>query len=157
MIKIAIAVISSFIIAAGGYIGYKEFIKAKPKKQVSVPKEPENQVQQEEKNSFVKLNEREVKKILQHHIDGIFDVFQRAGKTYGWNNANPADFSKIRPELLKYATESFADTTLKKLAANYYCECDVSFKPDIEYDVRFSFEQNKSDELKTPHYNPLQK
>jgi hypothetical protein len=60
----------------------------------------------------------------------------------------------MRPELLDYATEKFADTTLKELAVNYYCDCDISLKPDIEYDVRFSFEQYKNDELKITALQP---
>jgi hypothetical protein len=151
MFKIVIAIVSTIAIGVGGYIGYHEIIESKTETLVEAQKVPKQEINKE---TFTKIEENEVKDILKTNIDSIFEVFKRSGETYGWNYANPADFSKTRPELLSYATESFADTTLKELAADFYCECDISFKPKINYDIRFSFQQDKENELKITAIEP---
>ncbi|MCY7764458.1 MULTISPECIES: hypothetical protein [Bacillus] len=83
------------------------------------------------KASVVKLTEQEVKSALKNDIDSIFNAFDKAGKENGWSTANKADFSKLRPDVLPYATEIFADQTLKDLAGEYYCECDAPFHPTL--------------------------
>ncbi|MEN2437390.1 hypothetical protein AAZA48_02685 [Bacillus sp. JR_21] len=96
------------------------------------------------KASVAKLTEQEVKSALKNDIDSIFNAFDKAGKENGWSTANKADFSKLRPSVLPCATEMFADQTLKDLAGEYFCECDAPFQPGTDFDVRFTYEQNKN-------------
>ena len=96
------------------------------------------------KASVAKLTEQEVKSALKNDIDSIFNAFDKAGTENGWSTTNKADFSKLRPSLLPYATETFADQTLKDLAGEYFCECDAPFRPGTDFDVRFTYEQNKN-------------
>ncbi|AGA22343.1 hypothetical protein ACTHP5_16800 [Bacillus subtilis] len=96
------------------------------------------------KASVAKLTEQEVKSALENDIDSIFNAFDKAGKENGWSTANKADFSKLRPSVLPYATETFADQTLKDLAGEYFCECDAPFHPGTDFDVRFTYEQDKN-------------
>ena len=88
------------------------------------------------------LKEGQIKNLLTDNMDAIFSAFNKAGDQYGWNNANPSDFSKLSPKLTPYATSSFINNDLKSLAKKYYCECDEHFKPELNMDVRFSYEQN---------------
>jgi hypothetical protein len=88
------------------------------------------------------LKEGQIKNLLTDNMDAIFSAFNKTGDQYGWNNANPADFSKLSPKLTSYATSSFINNDLKSLAKKYYCECDEHFKPELNMDVRFSYEQN---------------
>jgi uncharacterized protein YecT (DUF1311 family) len=114
-------------------------------------KEEEQEVTEEK---VVKLEEKEVQDILKTNIDSIFDAFVKLGKENRWNNVNPSDFSKIRPEVLPFATEEFADTTLKELSSEFYCECDLLFRPNISYNVRFSFQQDKENVIKVTALQP---
>ena len=93
----------------------------------------------------MKLEENEVKEILKENLDSIFNVFVSLGEENKWHTANPADFNLIKPQVVAFATEEFADKTLKQLANDFYCECDHPFKPNLDYDVRFSFEQSGAD------------
>ncbi|MDU9693370.1 hypothetical protein O0Q50_19545 [Priestia aryabhattai] len=88
------------------------------------------------------LKEGQIKNLLTDNMDAIFSAFNKAGDQYGWNNANPSDFSKLSPKLTPYATSNFINNDLKSLAKKYYCECDEHFKPELNMDVRFSYEQN---------------
>ncbi|KJJ40318.1 hypothetical protein UM89_20530 [Bacillus subtilis] len=96
------------------------------------------------KVSVTKLTEQEVTSALKNDIDSIFNAFDKAGKENGWSTANKAEFSKLRPDVLPYATEAFADQTLKDLAGEYYCECDAPFQPGTDFDVRFTYEQDQN-------------
>ncbi|MDK2599311.1 DUF1311 domain-containing protein [Bacillus stercoris] len=96
------------------------------------------------KASVAKMTEQEVKSALKNDIDAIFNAFDKAGTENGWSTANKADFSKLRPSVLPYATETFAEQTLKDLAGKYYCECDAPFQPGTDFDVRFTYKQNKN-------------
>ena len=40
------------------------------------------------------------------------------------------------------------------MANEFYCECDFPFKPNLDYDVRFSFEQNEADVIKIKALEP---
>ncbi|ASB59988.1 hypothetical protein SC22_17785 [Bacillus sp. A053] len=104
----------------------------------------EQEKQAVKKESVAKLTEQEVKSALKNDIDSIFNAFDKAGTENGWSTANKADFSKLRPSVLPYATETFADQTLKDLAGEYYCECDAPFQPGTDFDVRFTYKQNKN-------------
>lgn len=108
---------------------------------------PKQEMKEEVKEEpTVKLQLAEVQEIVKSNIDGIYDTFDRLGVEQNWNTANAADFSLIRPEVLPFVTEEFADTDLKTLSEEYYCECDSFLRPTISYDVRFAFEQ-KNEEL----------
>jgi uncharacterized protein YecT (DUF1311 family) len=141
MLKIFLAVFITAAVSIGGYLGYQEISKS-DKVETAQGKEQE-----------VKLDIIEVKDLLRTSLDSIFNVFVEAGEINGWNNSNPSDFSKIRPDVLLYATEEFSESTLKELSKKFYCECDQSFKPSINYDVQFLFEQNQS-ELKITALDP---
>lgn len=106
----------------------------------------ENPKQDVKEEAAVELQLADVQEIVKSNIDGIYATFNRLGDEQNWNNANAADFSLIRPEVLPFATEEFADSGLKTLSEEYYCECDSFLKPSISYDVRFTFEQ-KNEEL----------
>ncbi|WP_394186728.1 DUF1311 domain-containing protein [Metabacillus halosaccharovorans] len=95
----------------------------------------------------VKLEQNEVQDLLRTNLDNIFEVFVSSGEENGWNMTNAPDFNILRPEFLPFATESFIDTTLKEMSQEYYCECDASFKPNIEYDVHFTFKETDNNEL----------
>ncbi len=95
--------------------------------------------------SVADLQLEEVQAITKATIDGIYDTFNKLGNEQNWNTTNPADFSLIRSKVLPFATEDFADTELKTLSEDYYCECDSLFRPRISYDVLFSFEQKAED------------
>lgn len=103
-------------------------------------KESDNKQTKSETPSL--LTEAQIKKMLDSNMDSIFDAFDNAGEKYGWGTSKPAVFSKLSPSLTEYATDSFINNDLKSLATNYYCECDEHFKPDLNMDVRFSYEQN---------------
>lgn len=89
------------------------------------------------------LDEKEVQEILKTNLDSIFNTLTELGEENGWGNANPADFNIIKPEILSYVTDEFADSTIKDLSAEFYCECDHPFKSAFNEDVHFMFEQNK--------------
>ncbi|WP_226529185.1 DUF1311 domain-containing protein [Metabacillus niabensis] len=93
------------------------------------------------------LEQNEVQDLLRTNLDAIFEVFVSSGEENGWNTANAPDFNLLRPEFVPFATESFIDTTLKEMSQEYYCECDASFKPHIEYDVHFTFEETDNNKL----------
>lgn len=97
----------------------------------------------EEVDVIDNLDEKEVQEILKTNLDSIFNTFTELGEENGWGNANPADFNIIKPEILSYVTDEFADSTIKDLSAEFYCECDHPFKPAFNDDVQFMFEQNK--------------
>ncbi|WP_368503137.1 lysozyme inhibitor LprI family protein [Alkalihalophilus sp. As8PL] len=94
-----------------------------------------------------KLEKKDVQKILQSNLDRIFNVFDTYGNKYGWGIDQPADFDIMRPSLLSCGTEDFADYYLSGISEDYYCQCDLSFKPLLSYDVKFKYEQPNSDEL----------
>lgn len=100
------------------------------------------------KEGIEKLGNSEVKEILKTNLDLLFETLTNMGSENNWNiSANPAEYDKIKPEILPYVTEEFADSTIKKLSKEYYCECDISFKPEINYDVRFNYEQIKGNKV----------
>jgi len=103
--------------------------------------------------SVADLQLGEVQAMIKTTIDGIYHTFNLLGEEHNWNTANPADFSLIRPEVLPFATEEFADAELKTLSEDYYCECDTPFRPAISYDVHFTFEQ-KAEELTVEAIQP---
>lgn len=109
---------------------------------------PTKKESKEEEEQIVQLKENEVKAILKENLDSIFDVFVSLGEEHNWNNGNQADFNKIKPNVLSFSTEEFANSTLKSLSNDFYCECDQPFKPNLDYDVRFSFEQSEDDVIK---------
>jgi hypothetical protein len=90
-----------------------------------------------------KLSQENAKKILENNINSLYETLKKSGEEHGWNNANPVDYEKVKPDLLKLATEKFANSILKELATNFYCECDNVSLPQINYDVRFTFEEEK--------------
>jgi len=106
-----------------------------------------NTEQEVVKETKGKLEQNEVQDLLRTNLDNIFEVFVSSGEENGWNTANAPDFNILRPELLPFATGSFIDTTLKEMSQEYYCECDASFKPIIEYGVHFTFEETDNNEL----------
>jgi uncharacterized protein YecT (DUF1311 family) len=109
--------------------------------------------QEAQEKPALELQLAEVQEIVKSNINGIYDAFDRLGDEQNWNTANAADFSIIRPEVLPFATEEFADTDLKTLSEEYYCECDSFLKPTISYDVRFTFEL-KNEELSVNAIQP---
>ncbi|MFC0187264.1 lysozyme inhibitor LprI family protein [Fictibacillus aquaticus] len=100
-----------------------------------------------EEVSVEKLEQDEVSDILRTNLESVKTIFTKAGEENGWGTQNPADFSMMRSDLLPYATEGFTDNDLKKMAEEYYCECDQSFMPHISYTVGLTFEQKKEDVL----------
>ncbi|MBU7594481.1 DUF1311 domain-containing protein [Metabacillus halosaccharovorans] len=106
-----------------------------------------NSEQEIVEETTVKLEKNEVQDLLRTNLDNIFEVFVSSGEENGWNTTNAPDFNILRPEFLPFATESFIDTTLKEMSQDYYCECDAPFKPNIEYDVHFTFEETDNSKL----------
>ena len=131
LLKGMIAIVFTVIIGAVGYVGYNEFVEAR----AAV-------TEAHEANSNL-LKEHEVKKILNRNIDSIFTVYQRHWLENGWMSGQDADFNIVKPDMLNYATEEFADTTLRKLAEEYCVQCDISFKPELNLELRFQHEQNE--------------
>ncbi|MDR7079498.1 hypothetical protein J2Y03_004556 [Neobacillus niacini] len=85
----------------------------------------------------------EVKEIVRSLMEGVMMTFREAGEKYNWaNTATKADFSLLRPELIKFASKSLTDGELKELSQEYYCQCDAPFFPSVEYDVRFTIHEN---------------
>ncbi|MCP8968964.1 lysozyme inhibitor LprI family protein [Ectobacillus ponti] len=101
-----------------------------------------------------KLSAAEVQSIVHANLTSIFHTLQASGAENGWSPAKPADFAVIKPKLLPYVTEDFADSTLKQLVSQFYCECDASFEPKLNDRVRFRFEQAKRDELSISALDP---
>lgn len=126
-----------------GLLMFLTACSANEKVQEEVPK-PEAK-----EEPVVELQLEEVQEIVKTNIDGIYAAFDRLGDEHKWNTATPADFNLIRPEVLPYATEEFTDTELKTLSDDYYCECDSFLKPNISYEVHFSFEQNNEELIVT--------
>lgn len=155
--KIIIGIISALVIG-GGYLGYQEFAKVdtvEKGKDVEVEATASAEVEGKEvENEEPKLEFDQVKEIVQSNLDSMFDVFNKKGKEYHWNNANPADYELLKPSLTPYATEEFSDTELKNLSADYYCECDFPFVPQINYDVHFTFTQIGNDKLTVEAIDP---
>lgn len=96
---------------------------------------------EETKKAVEELSEKEAKKIVAESMAGIVEIFVNGREHYN-NVDNPADFSVMRPQLIKYASEKFTDGFLKETAANYYCECDYRFFPDTNLDVRFTLDEH---------------
>ncbi|MCK2000436.1 hypothetical protein MZM54_03395 [[Brevibacterium] frigoritolerans] len=136
MKKAVVAIISSlvFVVSGCGQTTKEEDKTIEPK------------VNAESKEE-VSMKETEVKSVLKKNVDSIMEVFKQSGTENNWSEENPLEFEKLRPELLPYATESFTDSTLKEEAASFYCECDSIPVPQLNYDVRFSFTQDKENEL----------
>lgn len=143
MKKAVVAVISSlvFVVSGCGQTTKEEGKSIEPK------------VNAESKEE-VGMKETEVKQVLKKNVDSIMEVFKQSGIENNWSEENPVKFDQLRPELLPYATESFTDSTLKDNAANFYCECDSIPVPQLNYEVRFSFTQDKENELKITALEP---
>lgn len=95
-----------------------------------------------ESNGTEELSKEEAKIIVEDLMSGIVQTFRDSGQKYNWNNYdNPADFTIMRPELLKYASVSFTDGFLEETAAEYYCQCDMSFFPIADLDIRFNLHE----------------
>lgn len=109
------------------------------------------QVVKKDNNSsenYKKVSLSDAKSILQTNLNSIFKVFIDSGEQHLWNSTtNPVDYSLISPKLKPYATQGFIDSTLKDLSENYYQESDKGEKPNIDYNVRFSYEQKGTDKL----------
>ena len=92
--------------------------------------------------------EKEVKGIVRSLMEGVMMTFREAGEKYNWaNTATKADFSLLRPELIKFASKSLTDGELKELSQEYYCQCDAPFFPSVEYDVRFTIHENTNKKM----------
>lgn len=144
MSKLLIGFLSTLVIVVGGYFGYQEFVEAQPEKTEEVSKEVEEETVEKE---IVSLKEDEVKKIIETNLDSIYNTLLESGKENGWSPSNPVKYEDVKTELLPYITNNFADTTMKEYVEQFYCDCDASSKPELDYDVRFSFEQKNNDEL----------
>ncbi|WP_147534565.1 DUF3298 and DUF4163 domain-containing protein [Bacillus marasmi] len=132
MLKMIIAIAATAIIGVGGYFGYQEIVLHKSEETTK----PQNQ-----KETSDDLKVDEVQKILESNLDSILNTFNTLGDQHQWGPNLRPDFNIIRPEVLPFATEEFADTSLKEFAENYYCDCDSFIYPQIQYDVRFIVEQ----------------
>ncbi|MEH7248031.1 hypothetical protein V7114_14735 [Neobacillus niacini] len=92
----------------------------------------------------------EVKEIVRSLMEGVMRTFREAGEKYNWSDmATKADFSLLRPELIKFASKSLTDGELKELSQEYYCQCDAPFFPSVEYDVRFTIHENTNKKMVT--------
>lgn len=99
--------------------------------------------QQELKDGeFVKLKETEVKEILKKNINTIFETLEKQVECQ-----QSTYFNIIKPKEISFTTEEFANSTLKSLTAEIYCECGIQFKPNVNYDVHFEYKQYKKDEI----------
>lgn len=54
------------------------------------------------------------------------------GEKNDWNFENPAEYETAKPELLRVATEDFADHHLKEYVESYYCSCDSIWFPRFD-------------------------
>lgn len=135
MSKLIIAIISTLIIGTGGYIGYQQFVKPETEK---VDSKVEEKMVSKKVES---LEKQEVQEILEGNINSLFDTLKKLGNENGWGPTQPADYEKVKPEILPYVTEEFAELKIKELVKEFYCDCDTGYKPKIDYNVRFSFEQ----------------
>lgn len=144
MSKLLIGILSTVVIGVGGYFGYQEFVEAQPEKTEKVSTEVKEEAT--EKESAL-LKEEEVKEILETNIDSIYKTLFESGEKNGWSPVNPVKYDEVKTELLPYITDSFADTTMKEYVEQFYCDCDASSKPEINYDVRFSIEQGNENEF----------
>ena len=105
------------------------------------------QAQQEKapvKEDEKKLTENEGKAIVNDLLTGVVGTFDRLGKEHQWSYENPPDFEILRPELLKYASESFTDGFLKDVKDDFYCSCDMLPYPNAALDIRFQLHENSS-------------
>ncbi|WP_010677062.1 hypothetical protein [Bacillus timonensis] len=145
MLKIIITIISTIIVGVGGYMGYHEFVKTDKEKveEVSTEVKGKNAV-----NDFVLLKKEDVQKILDKRIDPLFETLLSSGERNGWGPGNPVDYNVLKPEVMTFVTNSFADTTLQEFVEEFYCGCDSVYLPKIHYDVRFDFEQKEENNLK---------
>ena len=98
-------------------------------------------IQEDEKS----LTQDEAKAIVNELLTGVVGTFDRLGKEHQWSYENPPDFEILRPELLKYASESFTDGFLKEVKDDFYCSCDMLPYPDAALDIRFKIHENSSD------------
>jgi len=98
-------------------------------------------VQEDEKQ----LTQNEAKAIVNDLLAGVVGTFDRLGKEHQWSYENPPDFEILRPELLKYASESFTDGFLKDVKDDFYCSCDMLPYPNAALDIRFQLHENSSD------------
>lgn len=122
-------------------------IKSASEKAVVKPEEPL-------KEEVVALEKEEVIKILEGSLDSIYSTLAHLGEENGWNNSSPAEYDVIKPAILPFVTEEFADTTIKELSSAFYCECDRYTKPFFHHDVRFEYDQESSGELKIKALEP---
>lgn len=106
------------------------------------------------KEETLDLTKEEVQEILKNNLDSIFKTLDQLGSENQWGNANPADLNKIKPAVLPYITDEFANTILQELSEGYFCECDNGMKPKYSSDVHFLFKQANENELKITALEP---
>ncbi|QCR31005.1 S-layer homology domain-containing protein [Lysinibacillus sp. SGAir0095] len=93
------------------------------------------------------LSKKEAKKVVNETLSGIIDTFNRLGEEHNWSFENHPDFTILRPELLKYASENFTDGFLKDAKNDFYCSCDVPPYPYAALDIRFTVHENSSERV----------
>lgn len=129
-----------------GYYGYQYFNKGGSESAVASLQDDVSKVKAYKvhiQGAKTKVTVDEARKLLKTLYGGVTAAFRELGAQYNWSNAvNPADFSKLRPELLQYASKSFTDGELQKLAKEYYCECDAPYFPDSNEDIRLNMIEN---------------
>lgn len=103
---------------------------------------------------IVGLDKEAVQNILQEKIDSVSETMLNLGIEHNWHSQQPGDYSVIKPEILPFVTEDFAEGTIKPLAEDFYCECDFPFLPSVNYDVQFVYDVSEDNELNISSLEP---
>jgi len=89
------------------------------------------------------ITEKEAIDISKQVTAEFSQLMRELGEKNGWDFEHPADYGTAKPELLKVATEEFADRVLKEYVETFYCNCDSVWLPQVdEQTVRLTTERD---------------
>lgn len=93
-------------------------------------------VKENEKETEV-MNDEDALELITSLYDGLIQTFWDLGNEHNWDKFdNPANFEILKPELLKFASESFTDGKLEDIANELYVPTDAHILPEPSFSVR---------------------
>ncbi|WP_026672970.1 hypothetical protein [Alkalihalobacterium bogoriense] len=98
------------------------------------------------------LSEEEAKEIVNGTLDSLFSKLDMIGMEHSWGQTKSPDYILIENQVENMVTDEFSSIILSDFVKEYYCKCG-SFRPLVNTEVRFAFEQN-DEQLKITAFEP---
>lgn len=95
------------------------------------------------------LSDEDIQRILPDLYNNLVDRIKEVGNEQGWvKDSNPPDYDLLKASIGAYVTEEFAESQLKPMMDDLFCQCDAMVFPYPHFDKRFKVVEKSANTFK---------